>query len=182
MPRVLLFLVLLIPAWLGAAAQGLSPKAGAVSDGLYTNLYFGMNYRLPADWTVSFVAMDGQCERECMLLDARAPGERSRRAITITAEQLGAVRGPEEVALAGVSLEQMGARKLAPAREITVAGRKSYRADYSSRVLSGEVYYTIVVLPAKEYAVVFSLSSESRKHLDTLVDELGRAISFVGGS
>lgn len=182
MPRVLLFLVLLIPAWLGAAAQGLSPKAGAVSDGLYTNLYFGMNYKLPADWTVSFVAMDGQCERECMLLDARAPGEKSRRAITITAERSGAVRGPEQVALAGVSLEQMGAKKIAPAKEITVAGRKSYRADYSSRVLSGEVYYTIVVLPAKQYTVVFSFSSESRKHLDTMVDEMGKAISFVAGS
>ena len=136
MPRLLLVVIVLLPAWLGAAAQGLSPKAGAVSEGLYTNLYFGMNYKLPADWTVSFVAMDGQCERECMLLDARAPGEKSRRAITITAERSGAVRGPEQVALAGVSLEQMGAKKIAPAKEITVAGRKSYRADYSSRVLS----------------------------------------------
>jgi hypothetical protein len=183
MPRLFLIVVLLLLAWLGAAAaQGLSPKAGAVSEGLYTNLYFGMNYKLPLDWTVSFVAMDGECERECMLLDVRAPGEKSRRAITITAEQMGAVRGLEQVALAGVSLEQMGAKKTAPARVITVAGRKSYRADYSSKVLSGEVYYAIVVLPAKDYAMVFSFSSESRKHMDTMVDELGKAINFVGGS
>lgn len=182
MPRLLLVLILLLPGWVLGAAQGLSPKAGAVSEGLYTNLYFGMNYKLPPDWTVSFVAMDGQCERECMLLDVRAPDAKSRRAVTITAEQLAAVSGPERVALAGLSLEQLGAKKVAPAKEIVVGGRKSYRADYRSSVMSGEVYYTIVMLPAKDYAVVFSFSSESRKHLDTLVDELGRAISFVGGS
>ena len=182
MPRLFLVVLVLLPAWLGAGAQGLSPRAGAVSEGLYTNLYFGMNYKLPADWTVSFVAMDGQCERECMLLDARAPGEKSRRALTITAEQVGAVKSSEQVALAGVSLEQMGAKKITPAKEITLAGRKSYRADYSSRVVSGEVYYSIVVLPAKEYTVVFSFSSESRKYLDTMVDDLGKAINFVGGS
>ena len=182
MPRLLLLLALLLPGWVLGAAQGLSPKAGAVSDSLYTNLYFGMNYKLPPDWTVSFVAMDGACERECMLLDVRAPGEKSRRAITITAEQLAAVSGPERVGLAGLSLEQLGAKKIAPAKEITVSGRKSYRADYRSILLSGEVYYTIVLLPGKEYAVVFSFSSESRKHLDTMVDELSKAISFVGGS
>ena len=47
-----------------AVAQGLSPKAGAVSAGLYTNLYFGMNYKLPEDWKVRFVGMEGACERE----------------------------------------------------------------------------------------------------------------------
>jgi hypothetical protein len=182
MPRLVLVLILLLPGWVLGAAQGLSPKAGAVSEGLYTNLYFGMNYKLPVDWTVSFVAMDGQCERECMLLDVRGPGEKSRRAVTISAEQLAAVSGPERVTLAGQSLEQLGAKKIAPAKEISVSGRKSYRADYRSQLMTGEVYYTIIVLPTKDYAVVFSFSSESRKYLDTMVDDLGKGISFVGGS
>jgi hypothetical protein len=165
-----------------AVAQGLSPKAGAVSEGLYTNLYFGMNYKLPADWTVSFVAREGVCERECVLLDARAPEEKSRRAVTVTAELLSAAGSTERVCLAGRALEEMGAKKVAAAKEISIAGHKGNRADYSSTLATGEVYYTIVVLPAKDYALVFSFSSESRKHLDVMVNELPKAINFVGQS
>ncbi len=177
--RKLLLLWLLLAS--GAAlAQGLTPKAGAVSDGLYSNLYFGMNYKLPADWLVSFVALDGACERECMLLDVRAPEEKSRRALTITAEQLGTGSGLEQVGIAGTTLEKLGAKKTGAPKEITIAGRKSYRADYRSTLAHADVYYTIIVIPAKEYSVVFSFSSESRKHLDNMADELTRAISFVG--
>jgi hypothetical protein len=182
MRRLLVLMVLLLPACVVAVAQGLSPKAGAVSAGLYTNLYFGMNYKLPEDWKVRFVGMEGACERECVLLDAIAPEEKSRRAVTITAEVLSAAVSPERVALAGMALEEMGAKKVAPAKEMLIAGRKGNRADYSSKLVAGEVYYTIVVLPAKDYALVFSFSSESRKHLDIMVNELPKAINFVGQS
>jgi hypothetical protein len=162
-----------------ALSQGLSPSAGAASEGLYTNLYFGMNYKLPADWTVAYVAVEGPCERECRLLDARAPGDKSRRALTVTAEAISAA-APDAVAMAGVALEQMGAKKIAPAKEIAVAGRKGFRADYRSTLITGDVYYTVVVLPAKPYALVFSFSSESRKQLDTMIIELQKAVNFVG--
>jgi hypothetical protein len=165
-----------------AGAQDLSPKAGAVSAGLYTNLYFGMNYKLPEDWKVRFVGMEGGCERECVLLDASAPEEKSRRTVTVTAELLSAAGSPERATLAGMALEEMGAKKVAPAKEIFIAGRKGNRADYSSKLVAGEVYYTIVVLPAKNYVLVFSFSSESRKYLDIMVNELPKAINFVGQS
>src|ERR1051326_3949228 len=88
--------VVLLASGVLASAQGLSPKAGAVSDGLYTNLYFGMNYRLPTGWITSFVAAEGTCERECQLLDLRAADAKLRRAITLTAEQLAAGTGVSE--------------------------------------------------------------------------------------
>ena len=182
MRRTLLLMVLLLAACVMAVAQGLSPKAGAVSAGLYTNLYFGMNYKLPEDWKVAFVGMEGACERECVLLDARAPEEKSRRAVTLSAELPSAAGSAEHVALAGMALEEMGAKKVAPAKEISIAGRKGKRADYRSQLVAGEVYYTIVVLPAKDYALVFSFSSESRKQLDMMVNELAKAINFVGQS
>jgi hypothetical protein len=170
----------LVLACVLAVAQGLSPRAGAVSDGLYTNLYFGMNYKLPEDWKVKFVGIEGGCERECVLLDASAPEEKSRRAVTVTAELLSATGSSERGALAGMALEEMGAKKVTPPKEILIAGRKGNRADYSSKVITGEVYYTIVVLPARDYVLVFSFSSESRKHLDIMVNELPKAINFVG--
>ncbi len=161
-----------------ALSQGLSPSAGAASEGLYTNLFFGMNYKLPADWRVAYIGLDGPCERECMLLDVRPPGERSRRALTITAEA--SAGSLERFALAGIALEKLGATRSAPPREISIAGRKCLRADYRSTLVSGEVYYTLVVVPDKHYSLVFSFSSESRKHLDTMVSELQKAITFVG--
>jgi hypothetical protein len=182
--RGLVLLLLLLPGWMLTAAQGLTPKAGAESDGLYTNLYFGMNYKLPADWVLSYVAGDGACERECMLLDMRASVEKTRRTITVTAEQLAAGSGQERVALAASNLEQMGAKKIAPAKEIAITRRKAYRVDYRSTLADSDVFYSVVMLiiPGKDYAVVFSFSSESRKYLDTLVDEMVKSISFVGQS
>jgi hypothetical protein len=133
--RTLTLLCCCLALTCGAAlSQGLSPSAGAASEGLYTNLYFGMNYKLPADWTLGYVAVEGPCERECRLLDARAPGDKSRRALTVTAEVMSAASA-DSVATAGVALEQMGAKKIAPAKEITVAGRKSFRADYRAGIL-----------------------------------------------
>jgi hypothetical protein len=181
MPKTLLLSLLLLAASALAPAQ-LSPRAGAVSEGLYTNLYFGLNYTLPADLVVTFVSVDGECKRECLLLDARAPGENSKRALTITAEPASPGIQSDHVALAGMTLEQAGARKLAPVREITAAGHSFYRADYRSSVLDGELYHAIVMLPAKEYAVVFAFSAEARKPLDAMVDELPKMLRFVGGN
>jgi len=180
--RQLFLLVLLLASAILSAAQGLSPKAGVVSDGLYTNLYFGMNYKLPAGWITSFVATEGTCAKECQLLDMHAADPKSRRSISLTAEQL-ANGGGAGVIQDAVSLEQMGAKKLA-GRELSITNRKAYRVDYKTTLADGDVFYTFVMLtvPGKDYAPVFSFSSESRKQLDTLVDELSKAISFVGQS
>ena len=59
MPRTLLLILVVLAASALAPAQ-LSPRAGAVSEGLYTNLYFGLNYKLPVELVVSFVAVDGE--------------------------------------------------------------------------------------------------------------------------
>ncbi len=164
-------------------AQGLSPKAGAVSEGLYSNLYFGLNYKLPADWEVSFVALNGECPQQCMLLDLRPSDPKSKGVITVSAEEMKAVAGPDQVMkIAAKDLEQVGAAKVMPPKEITIASRRAFRADYRSRLASGDLYYSVVVFPLKEYGVVFSFIADSHKELDNIVDQLPKAISFVGGS
>ena len=179
MPRTLLLILVVLAASALAPAQ-LSPRAGAVSEGLYTNLYFGLNYKLPAELVVSFVSVDGECARECMLLDARAPEPKSRRALTISAELPGG--RSDRMALAGMALEQAGAKRLAPVREIAAVGRSFYRADYRSSVLGGELYHAVVMMPAKEFAVVFTFSAESRKQLDAMADDMPKMLRFVGGN
>ena len=181
MPRTLLLILVVLAASALAPAQ-LSPRAGAVSEGLYTNLYFGLNYKLPAELVVSFVSVDGECARECMLLDARVPGERSKRALAITAESVSAGARSDRMALAGMALEQAGAKRLAPVREIAAVGRSFYRADYRSSVLGGELYHAVVMMPAKEFAVVFTFSAESRKQVDAMADDMPKMLRFVGGN
>lgn len=160
--------------------DGLSPKAGAVSENLYTNVYFGFNFRFPQDWDVSFVASEGPCAPECMLLEVRAPGyPKLPRSITVTAEA-GAGR-PDHLASAALILEQSGARKLAGLREIDAGARKLYRADYRSQLVSSDLYQAIIAMPARNYLVVFTFTAENRKQLDDLANELTKALSFVGG-
>jgi hypothetical protein len=140
-----------------------------------------MSYKLPTGWITQFVATEGTCQKECQLLDLHAADPKSRRAISLSAEQF-AGGGSAGVIQAAASLEQMGAKKLSGERELSITSRKAYRVDYKSTLASGDVYYTFVLLTVsgKDYAPVFSFSSDSRKQLDTLVDELAKALSFVG--
>ncbi len=72
--RCLVFCVLACAALLAQDSTGLSPKAGNVADNLYTNVYFGLNFRFPQEWNLIWAASEGACLKECMLLDVRAPG------------------------------------------------------------------------------------------------------------
>jgi hypothetical protein len=162
---------------------GLSPKAGAVSDNLYTNLYFGMNLRFPQDWDLMWAASEGTCAKECMLLDVRAPGyPKVQRGLMITAEAATG-SGDGRLARAGMTLEQAGAKRLLPVpSEIHAGGKTFYRTDYKSELMKGDLLQAIIVLPGPKYALVFSFSADSRKELESLVDQFPKQITFTGAT
>jgi hypothetical protein len=180
--RCLVVLALASAALLAQDSGGLSPKAGAVSDNLYTNVYFGMNFRFPQEWNLIWAASEGACSQECMLLDVRAPGyPKVQRTLMITAE----ASGPGDVRFApsALNLEQAGAKRILPGpRELEVAGKKFYRSDYKSMLANGDLFHAVVVLPGPKYAAVFSFSATSRKDLDALVDQFPAMITFTGNS
>ena len=160
---VILAIALLNLAVVAQESGGLSPKAGAYSESLYTNVYFSFNFKVPQKWNVAFVAQDGPCGNECILLDVRNPGyPKSMQMIQISAE---AVKPPASTheASAGVFLVQAGARKLIEPKELVVNGLTFYRTDYRSQLANGEMFQSLVLLPGKDYATVFTFAANSRK-------------------
>jgi hypothetical protein len=180
-----LFVCILLVVCSAAFAQetpGLSPKAGALSSNIYTNLFFGFSYQVPRDWEVAFVASDGSCTPECLIFDVRVPGyPKPPRMINISAEAAPNA-SPERLPSLASTLEQTGKKRLAPVRGIDVAGRKLYRVDYRVPLANTDVFHAFLSMPGKDYVLVFTVQAETRKQVDTMVDELGSALRFVGGT
>jgi hypothetical protein len=159
---------------------GLSPKAGAESDGLYTNVYFSFNFKLPEKWNVTWVAQDGPCGKECMLLDVRHPKyPKPMQMIQVTAEAMNAQATLRE-ASAGATLVSMGAKKTSEPREFLVNGLTFYRTDYRSQLASSDLFQSMVVMPGKDYAAVFTFAAGSRRDLDDMLADFGKEFSKTG--
>ncbi len=159
---------------------GLTPKAGTVSESLYTNLYFGMNLRIPQDWDVTFAASEGACSPMCMLLDLRPKGyPKVKRTLTLTAESLANSNGGQ-VLMANSQLEQAGVKKVAPSRPVEIAGKQFMRTDYASP--GAGLYHVVLGFNANKYVGVFEISAESKTQVDTIIGDLAKGLSFVRGS
>jgi hypothetical protein len=180
-------IVVLAIAMLGCSAWaqesgGLSPKAGAYSESLYTNVYFSFNLKVPQKWNVAWVAQAGPCGNECMLLDVRHPGyPKPMQMIQVTAEAVKPQATLRE-ASAGVFLVQAGAKKLSEPKELVINGLTFFRTDYRSQLANGDMFQSLVLLPGKEYAAVFTFAANSRRELDNLVDDFGKAFSKMGAT
>ena len=158
---------------------GLSPKAGAFSENLYTNVYFAFNLKVPQQWNITWVAKDGPCGNDCVLLDARHPRyPKTMQTLQVTAESVKPQATRE--ASAGVFLVQAGAKKLIEPKELAINGLTFYRTDYRSQLANGEMFQSLVLLPGKEYAAVFTFTANTRRELDGLVDDFGKGFSKMG--
>lgn len=166
-------------AALAQESEGLSPKAGAFSADLYTNVYFGFNLKVPANWTVTWVAQAGPCETQCMLLDVRDPAyNKNKQLLQVTAEAWKG--GSTHESAAGAFLVQAGAKRVVESKELTVGGMTFYRTDYRSTLAEGELYQSMLVLPAKGYAAVFTFASINRRDLDGMVADFSKSFSKSG--
>jgi hypothetical protein len=173
----ILLLACALSAQQPAAGAGLTPKTGAIFDNVYANVFFNFNFRFPQDWDVAFVAPEGPCAPECMLLEVRAPGyPKPPRSISINAE---AGAHPDHLASAALILEKSGARKLSGLREITDGPRKMYRADYRSHLVDADLYHAFIAIPEKDYLVVFTFAAENRKLLDALAGDITHSLTFL---
>ncbi len=176
---VLAVMVVSCGAW-AQEAGGLSPKAGAYSESLYTNVYFSFNYKVPANWNITWVAKDGPCGNECMLLDARHPAyPKSMQMIQITAEAAKMLTATRE-ASAGTFLVQAGAKKISEPKELTVGGLTFYRTDYRSQLANADLFQSLVVMPGKDYAAVFTFAAGNRRDLDGMLDDFSKSFSRMG--
>lgn len=179
------FMLVLAVAMLGCAAGaqepgGLSPKAGAYSESLYTNVYFSFNLKVPQKWNVTWVAQDGPCGNECILLDVRHPAyPKSMQMIQVTAEAVKPQTTMRE-ASAGMFLVDAGAKKLSEPRELLVNGLTFYRTDYRSQLANGDLFQSLVVMPGKQYTAVFTFAANNRRDVDVMIDDFGKTFSKMG--
>lgn len=175
-------LVAIIVIGISAMAQqpaGLSPKAGAFSSDLYSNIYFGFNLKIPEKWNVVWVAETGNCGKLCMLLDVRDPEyTKSKEAIQITAEDAAGHSAGHESS-SGAFLVQAGAKRL-DSRDVQAGGITFYRTDYRSNLADGTLYQSMLVLPGKEYTAVFTFTSMNRRDLDGMVAAFPNMFSKTG--
>ena len=161
-------------------SEGLSPKAGAFSADLYTNVYFGFNVKVPAKWNVTWVAQAGPCGKQCMLLDVRDPGYvKNKQLLQISAEQEKGSSTTHESA-AGAFLVQAGAKRVAESKQLTAGGITLFRTDYRSSLADGDLYQSMLVLPAKDYAAVFTFAAANRRDLDLMVADFSKSFSKTG--
>lgn len=183
MRRCIVLLLAIAMFGLAAAAQeseGLTPKAGAYSADLYTNVYFGFNLKVPTKWTVTWVAQAGPCGDQCMLLDVRDPAyAKNKQLLQVTAEETKPGGAAHESA-AGAFLVQAGAKRMVESREVVAGGAKFYRTDYRSSLADGDLFQSMLVLPGKEYAVVFTFAALNRRDLDEMVDDFSKSFSKAG--
>ncbi len=182
MRKSLVIVAIAILSCVGAAQEngGLSPKAGAYSESLYTNVYFSFNLKVPDKWNVSWVAKDGPCGNECMLLDVRNPRyPKIMQMIQVSAEAVKPQATLRE-ASAGAFLVQAGAKKLTEPKELTVGGLTFYRTDYRSQLANGDMFQSMVLLPGKEYAAVFTFAASTRHELDDMIEDFGKSFSKMG--
>jgi hypothetical protein len=176
---VLLAIVFFVCGAVAQQGEGLSPKAGALSGDLYTNVYFGFNLKVPAKWDLIWVAETGQCGDQCMLLDIRDPEySKNKKLLQITAEPLKAESSAHEPA-AGVFLVQAGAKRIA-AKEVQADGLTLYRTDYRSSLADGALYQSMLVLPGKQYAAVFTFASANRRDVDEMLAAFPKVFSKSG--
>jgi hypothetical protein len=177
---LLLAIVLFAAALVAQDETGLSPKAGAFSADLYTNVYFGFNLKVPPKWNVTWVAETGPCGNQCMLLDVRDPDyDKDKQLMQVTAEDIKG-HSPVRESAEGAFLVQAGAKKLGDAREVTAGGVTFYRTDYRSSLADSTLYQTMLVLPGKDYAAVFTFSSINRRDVDDIVAGFPTMFSKTG--
>ena len=82
--------------------------------------------------------------------------------------------------VAGSALVSMGAKKIGEPKEIILSGMTCYRTDYRSQLANADLFQSLVLLPGKDYAAVFTFAANNRKDLDVLVDDFGKTFSKMG--
>lgn len=181
MRRSMLLLAIVLFACAAIAQdEGLSPKAGAISGDLYTNVYFGFNLKVPSKWNLVWAAETGPCGDQCMLLDIRDPAyAKNKTLLQITAEPLKAESSAHESA-AGAFLVQAGAKRIGDARQLQAGGVTFYRTDYRSSLADGNLFQAMLVLPGKDYAAVFTFASTNRRDVDEMVAAFPNTFSRSG--
>jgi hypothetical protein len=155
------------------------PEGGSVTNGAFTNSYFGMSYTLPPDWTEKYKGPPPSETGRYVLAQlgpAHTYKASSRGLILITAQDMFFNPLPASNALELVNYSknhlQPDYKVELPPSQTTVAGRPFTFFAYWSPI--AELHWYVLTTEARCHALQVILSSQDTKLLEKLVLDLNR--------
>ena len=172
--------ILVKGAW-SSASDSVTPRPedGTVSNGLFTNRYFGLTYALPADWTQKYQGPPPSDSGRYVLAQI-SPAETYRKStrgsILITAQDMFFTPAPAANALELIEyakdhLPVQYELELPPA-EVKIAGQSFRFFAYEAPV--SHLHWYIAATQIRCHAVQFALTSSDTKLLENLLLDMNR--------
>lgn len=163
------------------------PEAGKLANNVYENRYFGVSYRLPADWSEPFSGPPPSDSGGYVLGDFvpsvsfKGP---NKGTVLVTAQDLFFSRNPAHGAkeLIKYSSEHLQPYYTIehPPSELTIAGRSFARFDYMSPVAG--LHWYILATQIRCHVVQFVLNSRDTGLLDGIVRDMNEMKLAANGS
>jgi hypothetical protein len=153
------------------------PETGKIADNTYRNAYFGINWKLPRDWTQQFEGPPPSDEGRYVLAEI-VPSDAykgpSRGSVLITADDLffapfPVTRGEELVDYSSRNLHQEYKEERAPAN-VTLGGR-SLRS-FAFWAPAAELHWYVFATQIRCHAVEITVSSSDTKLIQNLIQDL----------
>jgi hypothetical protein len=168
------------------AAAAFDP--GSITDGVYTNPYFGFTYKLPYGWVDRTGAMQDDSPdaakdpvKSVVLLATfeqppEAPREAINSGVVVAAESVSAYPGLKTAVDYFGILTQLttdkGFKVVNEPAEISVGTRVLIRGDFSKDMGKNTIHQTMLVFLEKSYVVSFTLIGASEDEVNELIEHL----------
>jgi hypothetical protein len=165
-----------------AIASAFDP--GSITDGVYTNPFFGFTYKLPYGWVdrTSTMQDDSSDATKSVVLLAtfeqppEAPREAINSGVVIAAESVSAYPGLKTALDYFGILTQLttdkGFKAMGEAFEITLGNKTLIRGDFSKEMGKNTIHQTALVFLEKSYVVSFTLIGSSEDEVNALIENL----------
>jgi hypothetical protein len=161
---------------------------GSITDGVYSNPYFGFTYKLPYGWVDRTSAMQDDSAdvakdpvKSVVLLATfeqppEAPREAINSGVVIAAESVSAYPGLKTAAdYFGILTElttDKGFKVVNEPAEVSVGARVLIRGDFSKEMGKNRIHQTALVFLEKSYVVSFTLIGSSEDEVNELIENL----------
>jgi hypothetical protein len=161
---------------------------GSITDGIYTNPYFGFTYKLPHGWVDRTDAMQDDspdpakdsAKSAVLLATFEKPPEAPRDAINsgvvIAAESISSYPGLKTAAdyfdiLAQLTTDK-GFKAVNEPVEFAVGNKALLRGDFSKEMGKLTIHQTALVILEKNYVVSFTVIGSSEDEINELIEDL----------
>jgi hypothetical protein len=167
-------------------------EAGAITDGVYRNPFFGCSYKLPFGWVERTQEMqDGSDAGKGLVLLAvferppEAAGSTVNSAVVVAAESAFSYPGLKSAADYFGPLTELttakGFKVVNQPYEFFVGAKRLVRGDFSKELGALTMHQASLVMLAKSYVVSFTFIGGSEDELEGLVERLSFVATGSGG-